>query len=224
LEITTMTDQLGRPEEVPIVVVANAAKTAPKILARKLIDLIEGGTDPKLAGKELGLDRATLNQMVLSKQFQELLSTATFSADVQRAIVRAARLKMLGHSLATGMEAWTDKFGKTHAGDEGQLKIAAEMTKQIASDPEVGLTAAPQTTINLTFAKSSELLDKTEPLPCFETVEFLDGEDDGSRTGSPDGPALPAVAERLEVQAPRGETLHEAAEGPVDRPPGCDDD
>lgn len=146
-------------ESVALVVQAGNKKTAPRILAKKLGELIEAGATPEAAALELGLPPRALKNASLAEEFKKLIANATFSADAQRAIVRAARIELLGKGLKAGLEG---------------AKIALEATKQIASDPQVGLTAPPQTTINLTFAKSGELMDKMDPLPGFEDVEFDD--------------------------------------------------
>lgn len=146
-------------------------KAKPSTVVKKLIDMVEGGLTLEGAAKTMGLDKAVAKNQELKDQFQKLLLEASFSPEIARAVVRSSRLKILGDALAHGLSSVTPD-GKQCPPDVGMLKIALEADKQIASDPEVGLTQAPQVSVNINFEKSRDLIDRTEPV--LASVEWED--------------------------------------------------
>lgn len=154
-------------EDPDIIINGNISPEAePRTIARRLVDVMEEGKSLEVAAAELGLSEAKLNSKALKEQFKALLIEGTFPAEVQRAIVRASRMKIVGFALEKGLKG---------EGDPAMIKLALEAGKQAGSDPEVGLSQAPQVTVNIGFEKSRELLDKTESI--LENVEFEDDEE-----------------------------------------------
>src|SRR4051812_19075577 len=151
-------------------------KPKPKEIVKRFVDLVEAGSSPEVAAKIMGLDESLVKNKELKDQFQELLLEASFPPEVQRAIVRASRIKILAETMSEGMGR-KDEKGNAIPMDVGLIKLALEANKQIASDPEVALQQPPQVSVNIGFEKSRDLLDKTAPV--LKDVQWDDNEPPG---------------------------------------------
>jgi hypothetical protein len=103
--------------------------------------LLEGKTLPEVRS-ELPQTR---NPVVWRKVHELLKDWKGMDADIMRAVVRAARMKVLSDSLSSG--------------DTEMVLRAAD---QIAGDPEVALKTPPQTVVNIDFGPVEELLTRLE--------------------------------------------------------------
>lgn len=150
--------------------------TAPKelsaaVIAKRVVDLIQEGKDPKTALTEVGLPPNALEKPDMKQRIQALLARAYLPAEFQRAALRAGRMDIFMDMMEKGLKI----------GDTGMLKIALEASKQIGMDPEVGLNQPPQQIVNVDLAPLRDLLSKTEPLEGFEApVIDLEESSDGS--------------------------------------------
>lgn len=110
-------------------------------VVKKVIDLVrEEGKSLEDVWQEVPQARSN----VIWRRIHQLLNEwKGIDADISRAAVRAARMQVLSDALES---------------KDGELTLRA--ADQIASDPEVGLKSAPQTTINIDFGLVEELLNK----------------------------------------------------------------
>lgn len=110
-------------------------------VVKKVIDLVrEEGKSLEDVWQEVPQARSN----VIWRRIHQLLNEwKGIDADISRAAVRAARMQVLSDALES---------------KDGELTLRA--ADQIASDPEVGLKSAPQTTINIDFGPVEELLNK----------------------------------------------------------------
>ncbi len=96
----------------------------PEAIASEVRQLIQQGLKPEDACAKLGLDLK--RNAELRKQMRLLVAeTGDVPMQVQKALVRAARLKLMVKNV--------------HSDDLDAQKIALQAAKQIGSDPDVGL-------------------------------------------------------------------------------------
>lgn len=117
-----------------------------EVQAKKIADLIADGSTVEAASQEILGRPATA--ITRNPDFRDavLASIVEFSLppEIMKRLVRSERLKML-------MDPETDD------------KMKAEMMKQIAADPDVGLTAPPQNTVTVNIGAVAELIKNAEP-------------------------------------------------------------
>ena len=143
--------------------------TVTDITAHRILDLITTkDLTPTQAATELGMTRAGVGQPALRKRLKELIEESYVAADIQRAALRAGRFKMFMEALDAGITL--DEQGNRVL-DTGALKIAAEVSKQIGADPEIGLNQPPTQVVNIDLGNLAGLLENLEPLPGFERKE-----------------------------------------------------
>lgn len=159
-------------DDVEIVVGHNVLPPAKNKVVKRLVTLIKEGATRNEATEQLGLTKAANREVSLKVAMRKLLEEAYVPADTQRAVLRAGRWKafmqLLGQGLATN--------------NEGLLKLAAEFSKQIALDPEIGLSQPPQTVLQIDLGDVKELLQNLDPLEGFDKpvidVEFTEEKSD----------------------------------------------
>lgn len=136
------------PTENSIVVISHTPaasdKTATGQVAKKLIEMINQGVSKENALKALGVEGHEVNLRELMVETNaQLLSNYSIPDEARRLIVKASLNKLLTNALQTG-----------------DSELILKTTKQIASDPDVGLTAAPQQFINISLEKAQDALTK----------------------------------------------------------------
>ena len=100
-------------------------------VAKKLVELIEEGHKPEKAARLLDLDLKSPDNWAIVDQVRGLLRDYAAKPELDRELVRATRRKAMLESL------------RPDATEDGpDFDIALKAANQIASDPEVGLTAA----------------------------------------------------------------------------------
>lgn len=123
---------------------AASEKTATGHIAKKLIELIAQGVTKENAMKALGVEAHQINLRELMVETNaQLLTNYAIPDETRRLMVKAALNKVL-----------------TEAIQAGDPETILKASKQIASDPDVGLTAAPQNVINISLDKAAEALNK----------------------------------------------------------------
>jgi len=131
-----------------------------EVTARQVVDLIhnENISTPQ-ALERISIPVETLRSVEFRKTLRSLIEESYVPADEQRAALRAGRIKAFTIMLRNGLKEQ----------DTGKLKLAAEFSKQIGMDPEIGLNQAPQQVVNIDLRDVRELLENLEPLPGFES-------------------------------------------------------
>jgi hypothetical protein len=123
---------------------ASSEKTATGQIAKKLIELINNGVSKDVAMKTLGVEAHQINLRELMVETNaQLLRDYSIPDEARRMVVKASLNKVL-----------------TEAIQAGDIDSILKASKQIASDPDVGLTAPPQQTINISLDKAAEALNK----------------------------------------------------------------
>jgi hypothetical protein len=113
---------------------------------RRLADLLAGGMDLDRAATRVGLGGLRGNQR-LRQEVLRIVSEYYLPAVAQRELVRAARLRVL-------MDALQD-------GSDPALTLRA--AREIASDPEVGLTAPPSPLVSIEISEDlARVLEKID--------------------------------------------------------------
>lgn len=119
-------------------------------VAKKFAELVtEKGKSPAEAADLLGIKIDSAGAAQLRREVEGVIRGYTMKPEAAKVLVRAARNKLLIDALGT-------------SGHEYDPKIALEAAKQIASDPDVGLTAAPVPAIQLQFGSIEELLTQID--------------------------------------------------------------
>jgi hypothetical protein len=119
-------------------------------VAKKFAELVtEKGKSPNEAADLLGIKLDSAGAAQLRREVEGVIRGYTMKPEAAKVLVRAARNKLLIDALGT-------------SGHEYDPKIALEAAKQIASDPDVGLTAAPVPAIQLQFGSIEELLTQID--------------------------------------------------------------
>jgi len=126
--------------------------------AQKLVDLIKAGHTPNAAARQLGYSwKALKSRPEVVEAIQGLLAAYTLPPHIDKELVRAARRKVLVENLGNS--------------DVDSQKLVLDATKQIASDPDVGLNAPPQILVNVDLRHIDEVLEKpVEPIEGLEDV------------------------------------------------------
>ena len=130
---------------------AVSEKSAQGQIAKKLAEMLYSGISKESAMKSLGVQPHEINMrelMIETNSF--LLSTYTFPDEARRLMVKASLNKVL-----------------TEAIQSNDIDTILKASKQIASDPDVGLTAPPQNVINISLEKAQDALNKAN-----ERTEF----------------------------------------------------
>lgn len=126
-----------------------------KAVVNTFTKLIESGVPPQTAAKKVKAELVNIpNRDRVLKLIEDTLSKYSVSADVMRASVRAARMKVLLEGIAS---------------DDPDLILNA--AKQIASDPEVGLNAPPATNVKIEIGSLKEVLQTVDLTDVIEIKE-----------------------------------------------------
>lgn len=119
-------------------------------VAKKFAELVtEKGKSPAEAADLMGIKIDSAGAAQLRREVEGVIRGYTMKPEAAKVLVRAARNKLLIDALGTD-------------GHEYDPKIALEAAKQIASDPDVGLTAAPVPMVQLQFGNIEELLSQID--------------------------------------------------------------
>lgn len=120
-------------------------------VAKKLVDLVKEGSTPEKAARLLDLDLKSPDNWAIVDQVRGLLRDYAAKPELDRELVRATRRKAMLESL------------RPDATEEGpNFDIALKAANQIASDPEVGLTAAPQPVVSINLQMLENILDSVK--------------------------------------------------------------
>jgi hypothetical protein len=143
-------------------------------LAKRIVDLVTEGSSVDEATAAAGIVPSTLSPDV-RRQIKELLTSGYHvPADIQRAVLRAGRFKIFMQTQEAGLQPEVDADGNIISSiNTGALKMALEASKQIAMDPEIGLTQAPQTVVNIDITALKDVLQNVEALPGLEEEESM---------------------------------------------------
>jgi len=120
-------------------------------VARKLVELVKEGATPDKAARLLDLDLKSPDNWAIVDQVRGLLKDYAAKPELDRELVRATRRKAMLESL------------RPDATEEGpNFDIALKAANQIASDPEVGLTAPPQPVVSINLQMLENILDSVK--------------------------------------------------------------
>jgi len=123
---------------------AASEKTATGQIAKKLIELINEGVSKENAMRALGVEAHQINlRELMIETNAQLLKNYSIPDETRRLLVKASLNKVL-----------------TEAIQAGDVDSILKSSKQIATDPDVGLTAPPQQIINISLDKAQEALNK----------------------------------------------------------------
>lgn len=127
--------------------------------AKKFVELVKDQKkSPEEAARILSLDLSTAGASEQMRLYtQKLLRSWAAGPDVRRELVRAGLNKIFMESLASG-----------------DYKTALDATKQIGSDPDVGLNAAPQPIVNINIEAIEGIVSKMKPSDVID-AEVTDG-------------------------------------------------
>ena len=145
-EISDVLEIAQEPNSIVVISHTPAAseKTATGQIAKKLIELINQGVNKENAMKALGIEAHQIDIRALMVETNaQLLRDFSIPDEARRLVVKASLNKIL-----------------TEAIQAGDSEMVLKASKQIASDPDVGLTAAPQQVINISLDKAAEALNK----------------------------------------------------------------
>lgn len=116
--------------------------------AKRMVELVEQGKPPKEAARLLDIDLKDPDNWAIVDQVRGLLRDYAAKPELDRELVRATRRKAMLESL------------RPDATDEGpNFDIALKAANQIASDPEVGLTAAPQPVVSINIGTLEKIIE-----------------------------------------------------------------
>lgn len=119
-------------------------KTSTGQVAKKLAEMLYNGVSKETALKTLGIEEFEVDTRKLAIEANSfLVQNYTFPDEARRMIVKAALNKLLTDAILAG-----------------DIDTALKASKQIASDPDVGLTAPPQNVVNISLEKVNEALNK----------------------------------------------------------------
>jgi hypothetical protein len=122
---------------------AVSEKTATGVVAKRLAEMLYNGATREQALKTLGIEEHELDTRELAVQANSiLLSQYSFPDEARRLMVKASLNKLL-----------------TEAVMNNDIDTVLKAAKQIASDPDVGLTAAPQQVVNISLEKAKDALN-----------------------------------------------------------------
>jgi hypothetical protein len=131
---------------------AVSEKKAQGQVAKKLAELLYSGVPSANALKALGVEEHDVNLRELAIETNSfLLQSYSFPDEARRLLVKASLNKLL-----------------TEALQNNDVDTILKASKQIASDPDVGLTAAPQQVINISLEKAQDALNKANDRPEFD--------------------------------------------------------
>lgn len=134
-------------EEVEVTSLAPATKVTKEHI-EKFMQLIQQGVEPEEATRTTGLNRLNIPPRELVKVFTEsTLGNYYMNDAVRRQLVKASANKILIDSMM-----------------KGDSDTALKAIKQISSDPDVGLTAAPQPVVNININEAKEALDAVKDI------------------------------------------------------------
>lgn len=113
--------------------------------AKRFVEALDAGKTPGQAAKAAGM---TLKQIKdggdMSKAIQHLLEVGHVRAEVKKEVIRAGLFKAFVEGITSP--------------DPGERKLALEASKQMASDPEIGLTRDSEVAININLGALDEAL------------------------------------------------------------------
>ncbi len=142
-------------------------KDPAEVVAKRVVDLIQQGKTPQEAAQIIGIHPGNITgSPTMQLLIRNLLAEAYIGPEIVRAMLRAGRNKAFAQTLTDGLRD----------NDTGLLKIAAEFSKQIGNDPEIGLSQAPQQIVNIDITELKDVLKHTEPLLGFDAPDFEDKE------------------------------------------------
>lgn len=145
-------------------------------LARRATELIAAGVKPLEAARQVGVPEPMLRNPAVRAILARCQDAAVFTAEVQRAILRASTF-----------QTWAELAEKGHAqlaetGETEVLMAALKYNEALRKDPEIGLTAPPVTHINLDMKPVAGLIEeasKTAPKDVFNwQIEEVTGEEE----------------------------------------------
>lgn len=147
-EISGTAIELPVDEAIPVYTSSGTSVKA--VVAKRVTELIKQNPDltPKTALHLLGQE-IPLNSIV--ENMRALIKNALLDADKQRAALRAGRFQAFMDLLVAGL-----------GGDLKALKLAAEFSKQIGADPEIGLSQPPLQQVNIEIKAIESLLGSIE--------------------------------------------------------------
>jgi hypothetical protein len=119
-------------------------KTSTGQVAKKLAEMLYNGVSREVALKTLGVEDHEIDARQLAIEANSfIVQNYTFPDEARRMVVKATLNKLLTDAIMTG-----------------DIDTVLKATKQIASDPDVGLTAPPQNVVNISLEKVNEALNK----------------------------------------------------------------
>jgi hypothetical protein len=131
-------------------------------LTAQMIELVKSGMSPKAAAEAVGADFKAMDRKTFERLITDGISSYHLPPVVAKEAVRAARNQVLVEALLT----------KDH-------KTVLEATKQIATDPEVGLNAPPIQVTSLKVDSLKDLLEKVSEKD-FEDLFAKEDEENGN--------------------------------------------
>lgn len=142
------------------------------MIAQSIVDLItKSGLSPEEAFKQSGMGRNMLKTPGVREAVKALIVENHLPADIDRAMVRAVRRKIL---LAAQDDLYTtDEDGSVHVRKDS-AEIALKAANQIAGDPEVGLQQPPATTITLDIGPLRDIINRMSPITGFRAPSLDD--------------------------------------------------
>lgn len=104
--------------------------------ARRFVDLIEEGVSPGTAAARIGTTlKALKSGGDMAEAIRTLLEVGHVKAEIKKEVIRAGLFKTFVEGIMSS--------------DPAEKKIALEASKQMASDPEIGLTKEADVSVNI---------------------------------------------------------------------------
>lgn len=134
----------------PTPVQLQSIEEAPKKRAEQVMELVRQGVSVEEAKRRVPF---TLDETT-DRQLRQLLTGFYLEPKIQKALVRASRVKVLGGALEMFNDPDLEEREKINAG-----KLMLSASEAMASDPEVGLKL-PDTVVNVDLRAVAELAEK----------------------------------------------------------------
>ena len=121
----------------------------PQVVARDMAELLLDGKDPEqLIPEPLRKNAVTVEKV------KKVISDGYLPPDIARAMIRAG-----------DNQGYLDTLLAAQAAEDPMVKAklydtATKISKNIRQDPEIGLTAAPKTMVNIDIGSIADILDK----------------------------------------------------------------
>lgn len=148
--------------QIAIIPKGKPSQSQMEVQAKKFTDLLKKGVKPGDAAEACGTN---LKQIMRREDVKEIiehnLKTYTFSAEIDKLLVRAGRRKVLVENMQRD--------------DKDSSKLVLEAARDIAGDPAVGLTQQQSATLIVDVSALKKLFEEKLDLPYID-VEVVEDE------------------------------------------------